>query len=271
MSANNTITPGANYANYAAEDGPGAEAGAVESGPTPSHATLTLDFSGTTAITSMNTVPIGYVGNGDDATVKTTELDADGNEMEMVAVINDPLRQGPQQQNLPQVTPGVTANIHQRLGHSFCGLCCDMRRAVIILNSINLGIALFGIVLVAYVTSDKFQDYANDVEDDDYAYRLSLYLEEQRRSIYIGFVIAMVMYVIGVLGGIRFNHLIVVVVTIWYCVLVITNMIFTFSLYAILWNTLCLYPHIVFLVELQRGIMTYDRYDAYEKQSCCCV
>ena len=44
----------------------------------------------------------------------------------------------------------------RKRGHICCGCCCDTRKAVIVVNIINICFAVIGIVSLSVIASDKF-------------------------------------------------------------------------------------------------------------------
>jgi hypothetical protein len=81
-------------------------------------------------------------------------------------------------------------------GHSFLGCLCDMRRAVIMLNILGIGIGIA--VLLAVILVDK---YGENIEDGDLKYTIDSYSFGAMVGIQLGVIIA---HLSGILGAINF-------------------------------------------------------------------
>jgi hypothetical protein len=156
-----------------------------------------------------------------------------------------------------------------RTGHSFCGCCCDMRRAVTIINIMNAILALIFIVLYGIGSSDKAIENAQEFYDDDSVLN-NLELAQDTRGIMFGLLLTCW---IGVLLGIRgaqtYTIWMVWIASIVYCC-VVTVSIMVRSLPVAIVAAIYVYPHFVLIHELQRGTMSAERY-VLEQHSCCCV
>jgi hypothetical protein len=153
-------------------------------------------------------------------------------------------------------------------GHSCCGSCCDMRRAVIIVNAtmivfLILGEFFLGIVYEAVAI-------APDNTDDDEAIANA----EAMKSLHIGWIltfhsIQILCYGIGLWGALKFDRNLVLVALFCYLASFVANLA-TLQIVALLLNGLFAYPHYFLQKEIEANIMTPDNYPN-EVQSCCCV
>ena len=138
----------------------------------------------------------------------------------------------------------------------------------VMVNLINIVFSIFSMLTIIYITTESFQEKALE-QDDDYLASLSQYYDDHKANLLLGMAIAVMMYMIGVFGALRYSVLLVFVCGIFYCILLTINM-FTWGIISGIWNILCAYPHWVLVVELQRGIISPVTYPM-EQQSCCCV
>ncbi|CAB9501706.1 expressed unknown protein [Seminavis robusta] len=151
-----------------------------------------------------------------------------------------------------------------KLGHSFFFFLCDMRRAVVLLDSIGIviGVVMLGVEINAYMTGS-----------DDF--KMPLMADSTAREHGFGVImvlkcISIVCHLAGIRGAMRFQICPLSFATLWdfiYGVLAMYDSYwigFTKSL-------LVLYPHVVLCSEINQGIMTPETYGPREKQSICGV
>jgi hypothetical protein len=160
--------------------------------------------------------------------------------------------------------PALGSRVKQ--GHKCCGDCCDVRRAVIIVNLISVFSVVFGLAL-----------FASALARSDF--------EEKMSGQTVGMVIVileMVFYGMGVYGAISYNQWLVASALALYSALVVYSIALVvnsvlmadefwyFYFFGILRNALFAYPHWFLIQEIRSGIMTVENYPN-EKHSCCCV
>jgi hypothetical protein len=160
--------------------------------------------------------------------------------------------------------PALSSRVKQ--GHKCCGGCCDVRRAVIIVNLISVFSVVFGLAL-----------FASALVRSDF--------EEKMNGQTVGMVIAileMVFYGMGVYGAISYNQWLVASALALYSALVVYSIasvvnsvlmadeFWYFYFFGVLRNALFAYPHWFLIQEIRSGIMTVENYPN-EKHSCCCV
>lgn len=158
-------------------------------------------------------------------------------------------------------------------GHSFCGFCCDMRRAVMIINVVSILNFLFQAAMIIGAMR-----YA----DDDEAEKLSV-LEHAFRGVIIMSSFGVFVSLYAIYGAYMFR-VIPVGVQILYTAIywLATNTMqqrssAQYAEYNHLWfnwvitfimSLFFIYPHVMLLTELRAGIMTANTYPR-EKQCCC--
>jgi hypothetical protein len=155
---------------------------------------------------------------------------------------------------------GAVAEIRNKQGHSCCLGCCDVRRAVIIVDLIMicfLLIDIFGIISLS-----RQEPY-----DDD---ELQSAVESIHGGIGIAvFLFEIVLLVVAVRGAITFS---VPMVTVGLAVfgLGFIASLFQFNLPGMVITGFFAYPHYYLRYEIKAGIISAETY-INEEQSCCCV
>ncbi|CAB9523640.1 expressed unknown protein [Seminavis robusta] len=145
-------------------------------------------------------------------------------------------------------------------GHSFLGCLCDMRRAVIMLDT--LGMIGSIIALVAVIIYDKY-----GTEEDKKALMLENYDFGALIAIYSAVIICHLSAIIGAITFTICPILITILMNITYAVIAgLDKNWIGLGVYIFL-----LYPHVFLCNELAKGIMTKENYRSQERQSCCCV
>jgi hypothetical protein len=164
-------------------------------------------------------------------------------------------------------------NATERTGHSCCGCCCDMRRAVIIINAINSVFVVLMALLFGLFTTDKAVEASMEVYDDDVTLNeLQITMDLTGRDkfvIYLFFAFLLSLLTMGILGARYFKSWMVGIPGILYCVNAVFCLILGGWIPAMIAG-LYAYPHVLLILEIQRGSMSTERY-AMEQQSCCCV
>lgn len=178
-----------------------------------------------------------------------------------------------------EIEPGSSGEATLKQGHSCCGFCCDMRRAVIIVNLLNILSTIITLGLVAAankeVNDNGTEEEKNELNEMEDALRgvawmvvigwflsfASLYGAFTYRIIPVG-INALYMFITYLASGAiqtqaakthdEMNY----GPGAWIINAVITG--------------LFIYPHVMFITEVRGGILSEETYPR-EKQSCCCV
>jgi hypothetical protein len=123
-------------------------------------------------------------------------------------------------------------------GHKLCSGCCDVRRAVIIVNMVVGGLTLLVFIFV---------------------FPLAI--------VFAPFPLAPC--ALGIMGAIQYNVYMVGAAALHICV-VIGFALSNFNIFGVALFAFFLYPHIFFIKEVRDGIMSKENY-GNERHSCCCV
>ena len=166
--------------------------------------------------------------------------------------------------------------------HTNCfGFCCDFRKAVIIVNSISLGINLIMMILVA-VGFNAIAGGMNDAMaeiDDDQVKQAMEQMNGAGGGALMGFVeviifIGVIFAGLGIFGALKYNKCALITTSVFYSLSVLGSLFsinsdnLGASLVNIIFPSLWLYPHVCFLILMDKGVMTPDNYPKIEK-SCC--
>ena len=104
-----------------------------------------------------------------------------------------------------------------RLGHSFCGFCCDMRQAVIICNTISLIYTSWFMALYKLTINTNFMLLPEPLMEYHTTNTNMFFL-----LFWIIIIVAIIMYTIcGIYGAIHYNKILVSITTIWYSLLLV--------------------------------------------------
>jgi hypothetical protein len=160
---------------------------------------------------------------------------------------------------VPVIEGQEILGVCRKQGHSCCGGCCDMRRAVIVVNTISIAMYVINIFAISTVDRVEF--------DDDV-------MEEAIVQFPVGWMISIMFaeimcYAIGIWGAASFSLWQVYVALGMYMITIIFNAI-VLNFIALLVAGFFAYPHVYLVQEIKKGIMTKDNYYS-EEQSCCCV
>ncbi|KAL7493962.1 hypothetical protein ACHAWT_002748 [Skeletonema menzelii] len=165
-------------------------------------------------------------------------------------------------------TPLVDSGKEEKIGHKYCGCCCDSRRAVLIFNIFNLIFALIAIFIVVGTRS---------------------YIGAYWAFLIVGIIIIS----LTIAGAALYNKWMVILGALWAVITLIKSFVkaarggsfltitdvngeyYSYPIvdliWAIIWQGLVLYADITFIVEVSKGIMSRETYKKREEQSCCCV
>jgi hypothetical protein len=153
-------------------------------------------------------------------------------------------------------------------GHSCCGSCCDVRRAVIIVNIITITFASLGIVTMGGLMAASSASY----DDDEVQEAMSAFNEGVNLSMGIAIAFAAIKIIansLGIYGAVKYNIWMVGVSLSVHCVDFVMG-VFALNAAGLVMGALFAYPHFFFIKEVRSGIMSEATY-VNEKQSCCCV
>lgn len=157
----------------------------------------------------------------------------------------------------------------QHRGHKFLGFGCDMRRAVVIFNSIALSFTFLEILTatVFYICYDEITNPENHASD--WLSQAEDIVPKKLIGISIGISCAsFVFFCLGIRGALRYEPCLVGASLLFHCAALVGGFLL-WNLFGIILSGLFIYPHIVLLFEMRSDIMTVENY-ANERSTCCC-
>ena len=175
-------------------------------------------------------------------------------------------------------------HLQEKMGSKCCGCCCDFRRAVMVCNSIFIGVAVFLIIVRGSIDEFIQEQY----QDDQLGEEISDIIEEYytTRSIFLG--VAIGTSVLAQAGAVCFNIYLVMIHCLWIVVDYVLFLILALRLEQDLQEAeqetsnpvpgfvfngvilgCLLYPHFGFIAEVRAGVMTAETYPR-EDYCCCC-
>jgi hypothetical protein len=151
-------------------------------------------------------------------------------------------------------------------GHKCCGACCDMRRAVIIVNLINATFLIIGILAVLTLTTIDPDDYTDDQVDE----AVSNVSNGSATVVILVSLLKLVLNLLGIYGAMTYNMYMVGASCVVYFFEGVMSLV-VMNLYTLVYSAFFAYPHLFFIQEVKAGVMTKENYPINEEMSCCCV
>lgn len=173
----------------------------------------------------------------------------------------------------------------EKQGARCCGFCCDYRRAVLIIACISALFSL-GYLIFALVAPDVIPSVGVEYDDDE----VEEILEDLVKVGGILAGISLFANICAIIGAIKYNIYLVAVNALWIFGNFVANTITSIEYANDINQTdpdtdlslvpniivsgviacLLAYPHVGFIVEVKRGIMSFETYPR-EEYSCCCT
>jgi hypothetical protein len=166
------------------------------------------------------------------------------------------------------IAVSATAMGAGKQGHAFCGGCCDVRRAVIIVNIVSIAFASLGLVTVGGLMAVS----SSASYDDDEVQEAMSSFNEGNLAMGVFFALAAIRIVanaLGIYGAVTYNIWMVGISLAAYCIDFAMGVV-SVNIVGLVTNALFAYPHFFFIKEVRSGLMSEANY-VNEKQSCCCV
>ena len=164
---------------------------------------------------------------------------------------------------IPVIDGSEVPIVAGKQGHSCCGVCCDVRRAVIIVNCIMIFLVALDMFVALVVARAEFDD---DDDDDEITEAIRIIPWGGRVWIQI---IEVLLYGVGVWGALVFSSWQVYFALTMHSINFMANLS-SFHLFSLLAAGFAAYPHVFLIQEISSGLMTRENY-VNEEQSCCCL
>ena len=141
-----------------------------------------------------------------------------------------------------------------------------VRRAVIIVNIVNA--CIVGMGLMGTLATKNYAQ--NAVYDDDETMAAFEEFANAPIGLAVGIMSAQIVASLcGIAGGVKFNPHLTALAAVAYAIVLVVGLL-SLNIGSIVYQGCFLYPHVVFIHEIRKGIMNEANYPN-EKQSCCCV
>lgn len=157
-------------------------------------------------------------------------------------------------------------------GHICCKKCCDVRRAVIILNLINIAF-IIGCILSLYGLKyiwNNPEEYSNETDDQSFQTTLDTIEKIPYHWIMFVSIIHIGISWIGIVGAFNYKVYMIGFAALMYIFDVVLS-ICQWKFLAAFIAALFAYPHLYLMQEIKHGIMSQESYKSNEEYSCCCV
>ena len=132
----------------------------------------------------------------------------------------------------------------EKQGHKCCGSCCDVRRAVIVVNMLNVQVFLLGLffMIVFQMASDDTEKTQNEV-----VYMIF-------GSFILICAVPAVFGAVGIAGALLYNKWMVGIAGAFFCQLMIFSVV-NWNIFGVVVMGLFAYPHYFLVKEINQGII----------------
>lgn len=178
--------------------------------------------------------------------------------------------------SIPAGDNDILMGQQEKVGAKCCGCFCDYRRALIVVVIIGIILSVINLIMTLNAISDASSTVSSYIPDDHHMMENEIQdtLDDGARGVVITTILGILASLCALIGAIWFNIWLVLVNVISLAVNFILAIRFSYSPLQIMISTVCtalfLYPHIGFIMEVKKGIMTRETYPR-EEYSCCCV
>lgn len=159
----------------------------------------------------------------------------------------------------------------------FFGVCCDFRRAVLVLNVISIVLRLLlmvGFAVLGKFVTDNLEDIEEDIQDDEVRNSVDVAVKSGYMIVLEIFVeviefCAIVFGAIGLYGALKFKSWAIITAVSFYAFALICT-IFIVDVVDAIFYIICLYAHFSMLRLMRAGIMTDENYHNVARCCGCC-
>jgi hypothetical protein len=157
-----------------------------------------------------------------------------------------------------------------RESHLYFGCCCDVRRAVLILNIVTIVMNFFAMVsffVFVRITQDHVSEITEQMSEDvsEKDFKTGLHVFEGFLDAIM--LISIFLHAFGVHGALKYKTWAIKVAAVAYGI-PFTWAVLNFDFVTFILGGVFLYPHIVLIKEIETGVMTSYN---YENVQACCV
>jgi hypothetical protein len=185
---------------------------------------------------------------------------------------------------LPTVETGVVYNPmgfamgdnnnSNRENHLYCGCCCDVRRATLVVNAISISMNVIAMIFLffgVHYMAKNADKIAEDMDDDQakqdfakIAKNGTLPLIEAFADIFL--IVSIFLHACGIYGALKYQTWGVAVAAVAYGLTLLIHLV-SLNIIHVIIAGLFFYPHVILIKEMKEGIMT--DYNYHNVASCC--
>ena len=154
----------------------------------------------------------------------------------------------------------------RRKGQKYCGFCCDMRRAVIIVNFLSISIVIA--TMIAFLVANRRYEYITEHDGQvsgitDFIYGLPF-----KNPPYVVFSCFKILAAgLGVFVGLRYECISIGIAA----SAILTDFVYSLCFLRFPWMVVSFfmfYPHVILIQEILAGTMSEDNYHNEEVKCC---
>lgn len=155
-----------------------------------------------------------------------------------------------------------------------CKICCDFRRAVLVMDSIAIVLKLLemvGVAIMANYFNKNVAELESEFDDDVMIYEIESMADSGTMALLEGAVevfdfIAIILYICGIYGALNFKRWGIITALSSHAVMMAFGLL-VMDFGSVIFYGLFLYPHVFMLRQMSSGIMT--DYNYHKIASCC--
>jgi len=153
-------------------------------------------------------------------------------------------------------------------GHSFCGCCCDVRRATIAINIVAIIFSI--IVIISFIRAIVAISTSLDDDINEQS------LESALTAVIVNTILSILFSIAALIGAIKFNAWLVLSNAIWLVLsFIVSTSVNVYGILAAIFYffivSFFIYPHVMLFYELKVSKTMSKPIYPREEQSCCCV
>jgi len=155
-----------------------------------------------------------------------------------------------------------------------CVVCCDFRRAVLVMDSIAIVLKLLemvGVAVMANYVNKNTAELESQFDDDEIINELESMADNGTMAVLEGFVevfdfFAIILYICGIYGALNFKRWGIITALSSHAVMMGFGLL-VMDFGSIIFHGLVVYPHVFMLRQMSSGFMT--DYNYHKIASCC--
>lgn len=179
-----------------------------------------------------------------------------------------------------EINDEIPTSEHTTGYHTKCfGVCCDFRKAVLVVNAIFIVIStveMAGIVILSKYLADNLDDVEANIQDDTVRQQVDTFAKSDNATkivvlLEISMMVGIFFYSIAIYGALKFKRWAITTALVWYSYSLFMQLVLLFmgfgGVLGLILVGLSVYPHFYMLRLMKAGIMTESNYPNIAK--CC--